>query len=122
MSYKYQLRIILSSYHLARVVIKQNNIILSGYVEETIEKMDVDLEERELSLFNCSSNSHSSNTLNAFEFIEPDTYVSMASDDYREPLYFAKVIEKNVAKDEIHDRVGHTIFIGQRYINAKYLR
>ena len=48
MSYKYQLRIILSFYHLARVVIKQNNIILSGYVEETIENMDIDLEECEL--------------------------------------------------------------------------
>ena len=45
---KYQLRIILSSYHLARVVIKQNNIILSGYVEVTFENMDVDLEECEL--------------------------------------------------------------------------
>ena len=47
---------------------------------------------------------------------------SMASDDYREPLYFAKVIEKNVAKDEIHDRFGHTIFPEERYIKAKYLR
>ena len=50
---------------------------------------------------------------NVFEFIEPDTYISMASDDYGEPLYFANVIEKNVAKDEIHDRFGHTIFTGQ---------
>ena len=83
-------------------------------VEETIEDMDVDLEE-------CGLDEQLKSD-NVFEFIEPDTYISMASDDYREPLYFAKVIEKNVAKDEIHDRFGHTIFPEERYIKAKYLR
>ena len=123
---KYQLGIILSSYHLARVVIKQNNNIHSGYVEVTFETMDEQLEQCEnrwMNNGNSSSNTFCQvNMLNVFEFIEPDTYISMASDDYREPLYFAKVIEKNVANDEIHDRFGHTICTGQRYINMKYLR
>ena len=83
-------------------------------VEETIEDMDVDLEE-------CGLDEQLKSD-NVFEFIEPDTYISMASEDYREPLYFAKVIEKNVANDEIHDRFGHTIFPEERYIKAKYLR
>ena len=120
--------IILSSSRLARVVIKQNSIILSGYVEETIEHMDVDLEEYELDeqlkcditvitfqLF-IQLTFFKVNRLNVFEFIEPDTYISMVSDDYCESFYVAKVIEKNVAKDEIHDRFGQ---LATQYLQDK---
>ena len=51
-----------------------------------------------------------------------DTYIAMASDDYREQLYFAKVLSKDEAKTKIHDRFGHTIFPGERYLNSKYLK
>ena len=59
-----------------------------------------------------------------YEFVENGTFVAMVSDDYREPLYFAKIIEKNIAKEDetLHDRFGHTIFPGQRYLSANYLK
>ena len=59
-----------------------------------------------------------------FEFVEKGTFVAMASDDFRELLYFAKIIEKNIAKDDetLHDRFGHTIFPGQQYLSANYLK
>ena len=51
-----------------------------------------------------------------------DTYIAIASDDYREPLYFAKVLSKDEAKTKIQCRFGHTIFPGERYLNSKYLK
>ena len=51
-----------------------------------------------------------------------NTYIAMASDDYREPLYFATVLSKDEAKTKIHDRFRHTILPGEKYLNAKYLK
>ena len=46
----------------------------------------------------------------------------MASDDYHELLYFAKLLSKHEAEMETHDKFGHTIFPGEMYLNAQYLK
>ena len=50
--------------------------------------------------------------------VDIDTYIAMVSDDYREPLYFAKVLSKHEAETEIHDKFGYTIFPGEMYLNV----
>ena len=38
-----------------------------------------------------------------------------------EPIYFIKIVEKNVAKENLRDRFGHDIFPEECYLKEFYL-
>ena len=39
-----------------------------------------------------------------------------------EPIYFIKIVEKNVAKENLRDRFGHDIFPEECYLKEFYLQ
>ena len=46
--------------------------------------------------------------------------VAVMSCNISEPIFFIKEAEKNVAKENMRDRLGHEIFPGERYLKGFY--
>ena len=46
----------------------------------------------------------------------------MVSCNTSESIYFIKIVEENVAKENLRDRFGHEIFPGECYLKGFYLQ
>ena len=48
--------------------------------------------------------------------------MAVVSCNTSEPIYFIKIVEKNVAKENLRDRLGDEIFLGECYLKGFYLQ
>ena len=61
-------------------------------------------------------------TAKTFEFVTIPSFVSVISCNTSESIYFIKIAEKNVAKENLRDRFAHEIFPRECYLKKFYLR
>ena len=60
--------------------------------------------------------------IKVFEFLTIPSFVTVTSCNTSQPTYFAKIVEKNVAKENLWDRFGREIFPGECYLKRFYLQ
>ena len=57
-----------------------------------------------------------------YELATIPSFVAVISCNTSEPIYFIKIIEKNVAKENLRDQFGHEIFPGEWYVKGFYFQ
>ena len=57
-----------------------------------------------------------------FEFVTIPSFVAVISCNTSEPIYFIKIVKKNMAKENFRDRFGQEIFPGVCYLKGFYLQ
>ena len=55
------------------------------------------------------------------EFVTITLFAAVMSCNTSEPVYFVKIVEKNVARESLRDRFGSEIFPGESYLKGFYL-
>ena len=55
-----------------------------------------------------------------FEYVTIPLFVAAISCNNSKPIYFIKIVEKNMAKENLRDRFGHGIFLEECFLNGFY--
>ena len=56
-----------------------------------------------------------------FQFVSIPSFVAVVLYNLSEPVYIIKVTEKDLAKEELKDRLGHVIYPEELYLKGNYL-
>ena len=90
--------------------------------EERNEDADVEIETELCRLDEDHPDADTLDDSPAYNFIEVPAFVSMLSNDKNHELcYIVKLMKKGVANGDIVDEYGHTIKLGQKYFESRYM-
>ena len=60
--------------------------------------------------------------IKVFEFLTISSFVTVASCNTSQPTYFAKIVDKNMAKENLRDQFGRKIFPRECHLKGFYLQ